>query len=340
MQLTEATLGDILKGTSRAFYLSLAVLPAAARTPLSLAYLIARAADTIADAPAAPDIDRQALLISLKGALLDPEPWGWLHDRNALRSLHPEKTEEKTLLGSVQDLLDILEQRPAGEREAIRQVVGTLIDGMVWDQSLFAGAAGQQREKVGLDDEELEKYTYLVAGCVGPFWSKICALSDPRLQHLANGDYQGLAAEFGKGLQWVNILRDVPKDHHSGRYYLPRLNTPGFPKRFAGQARRAIAALSAASAYPLLFPARFLRHRMAVFWPLVLGLRTLEKLLSGGGPRPDVRVKVQRREVLVWVALSPLLVLSDTVLRLTLQALWRRAERALVTMEESHATTI
>src|SRR5438034_5140168 len=39
----------ILKSVSRSFYLSLAVLPSAVRPAIALAYLLARAADTIAD---------------------------------------------------------------------------------------------------------------------------------------------------------------------------------------------------------------------------------------------------------------------------------------------------
>jgi farnesyl-diphosphate farnesyltransferase len=42
-------LGPLLKGVSRSFYLTLRVLPAGMRDPVGLAYLLARAADTIAD---------------------------------------------------------------------------------------------------------------------------------------------------------------------------------------------------------------------------------------------------------------------------------------------------
>ena len=41
--------GEILKRVSRTFYLSLTVLPKDLRRPIGLAYLFARAADTIAD---------------------------------------------------------------------------------------------------------------------------------------------------------------------------------------------------------------------------------------------------------------------------------------------------
>jgi farnesyl-diphosphate farnesyltransferase len=328
-------LDDLLKGTSRAFYLSLAVLPAGARSPLSLAYLIARAADTVADVPASAALDRPALLEQLRQAALGPAcQW------RAPALLCPGKQEEQALLGALPGLLEILRERPDLEREAIRRVVSTLIEGMIWDQALFAEQSGEtDRISAGLDDSELERYTYLVAGCVGPFWSEICALSDARLAHLGDSRYQELAAEFGKALQWVNILRDVPEDHREGRFYLPQLQAPDFLSRFRGQARRAIQAFARASEYPLLFPATYLRHRMAVFWPLVLGLRTLEKLLARGGPRHGERIKVARWEVLLWVALSPVLVANDRLLALVLRHLRGRAERALDVLEECHAPT-
>ena len=70
-------------------------------------------------------------------------------------------------------------------------------------------------------DAELDDYTYRVAGCVGEFWTKMCrahlfpgaALDEAML--LANG------VRFGKGLQLVNILRDLPVDLRNGRCYLP-----------------------------------------------------------------------------------------------------------------------
>jgi len=43
------TSNDLLKATSRSFYLTLRVLPAAVRSQIGLAYLLARTTDTIAD---------------------------------------------------------------------------------------------------------------------------------------------------------------------------------------------------------------------------------------------------------------------------------------------------
>ena len=45
----DRVLKDVLKGVSRSFYLTIRVLPKALREPVGLAYLLARAGDTIAD---------------------------------------------------------------------------------------------------------------------------------------------------------------------------------------------------------------------------------------------------------------------------------------------------
>ena len=47
-----SSLEDLLRATSRSFYLTLRVLPGGVRPQISLAYLLARTSDTIADAQA------------------------------------------------------------------------------------------------------------------------------------------------------------------------------------------------------------------------------------------------------------------------------------------------
>lgn len=317
----------ILKGTSRAFYLSLTVLPGSTRYPLSLGYLLARAADTIADSPASPELDRSQVLTELRRVILDKEQ-DWLLPAG----LEPEVPKERELLASVPRLLKLLHAAPPEQGEAVRRVVSTLIEGMLWDQTTFSPAGAV--DQTGLNSEQLETYTYLVAGCVGPFWSEVCALSEPTLKHMADPKLREMAVEFGKGLQWVNILRDAPKDQELGRYYLAALGTSEFQKKFPTQVQRALQALSTASDYPLLFPTSALRHRLAVLWPLVLAFRTLELLLQDGGPRPGRRVKVARGEVFGWIALGPLIVASNLGLKFVLGYLERRAEQARGLLEE------
>ena len=316
---------EILKETSRAFYLSLAILPAGAREPLSLAYLLARAADTVADSSTDHTEERTPTLRLMQtslGAEVDDLP-------TRLSLFRPEKEGERRLLAVYPRVARLLQEADEPLRRPIQNVVNTLIEGMLWDQELFH----QDDSLNGLSAEELEKYTFLVAGCVGPFWSQVCALSDSRLQHLTEQDE--MAVEFGKALQWVNILRDIPQDQKDHRFYLPPLIKPEFSEAFLRGSHRALDAFDSACRYPLLFPRFYVRHRLAVFLPLALGLRTLERLFRSGGPRHGERVKVSRREVFGWLAVGLLAGGSNTVMKGILAELRKRARRSLKNLESN-----
>src|SRR3954468_6671548 len=69
----DRSLDEILSKVSRSFYLSLAILPRAMRTQLSAAYLVARAADTIADTRLVQAERRIELLGGMGEALQDPK---------------------------------------------------------------------------------------------------------------------------------------------------------------------------------------------------------------------------------------------------------------------------
>ena len=68
------TLNDLLKATSRSFYLTLRVLPAAVRPQIGLAYLLARTTDTIADTELVPLEQRLDALKRLRERILAHPP--------------------------------------------------------------------------------------------------------------------------------------------------------------------------------------------------------------------------------------------------------------------------
>ncbi len=63
-------LNDLLKATSRSFYLTLRVLPARVRPQIGLAYLLARTTDTIADTELVPLAQRLDALEKLRERIL------------------------------------------------------------------------------------------------------------------------------------------------------------------------------------------------------------------------------------------------------------------------------
>lgn len=307
-------LTDLLKQVSRSFYLTLRVLPSAIRPQIGLAYLLARTTDTIADTLIVPVADRLRTLHLLHERILgtSTEPLD-LADFTAQEG----SPAEWMLLERVEEALAFLNGLPVDDQQLIRIVLTTITGGQELDLQRFAGAS--QDAVVSLDtDAELDDYTYRVAGCVGEFWTRMCrthvfaeaALDDEFL--LTNG------VRFGKGLQLVNILRDLPRDLRQGRCYLPgdRLWTVGLtPAELlqpANEAKlrplydsyltQAEEHLTAGWDYTNALPRSPMRVRLACAWPILIGMKTIDKLRAGQVLAPELRLKVTRSEIrgIVW----------------------------------------
>src|SRR5580698_7289341 len=67
---TPKPLNNLLKATSRSFYLTLRVLPTRVRPQIGLAYLLARTTDTVADTEIVPLAQRLAALQNLRERIL------------------------------------------------------------------------------------------------------------------------------------------------------------------------------------------------------------------------------------------------------------------------------
>ena len=302
-------LGDLLKTTSRSFYLTLRVLPAVVRPQIGLAYLLARTTDTIADTGLVPLEQRLDALHKLRERILGSSSAPLNFGELAKQQGSPA---ERVLLEKVGESLALLETLSPADLPLVRKVLTTIISGQELDLRRFAKASAENI--VPLETAvELDDYTYRVAGCVGGFWTKICRVHlfpDAKLddtQLLVDG------IRFGKGLQLVNILRDLPADLKNGRCYLPtrRLdeakllpetllspaNEGKFLPLYHEYLDQAEAHLAAGWRYTNTLPFGQFRLRLGCAWPVLLGIRTIEKLRVANVIELQQRVKVSRGEV-------------------------------------------
>jgi len=293
-------IGPLLKQVSRSFYLTLRVLPAPIRPQISLAYLLARATDTIADTNAVPRAKRIVLLRTLQSLTRVPE-LGTLAENQTLPA-------ERMLLERLEECLAMLDTFSTVDRRLIQQLLQTITTGQIFDLETFPG------NLVALtDDAALDRYTYLVAGCVGEFWTGMCQAHLPGLEKLNVTD----GIRFGKGLQLVNILRDMPGDYAIGRCYLPvhdPLDRAEVMPVYAKWLDVAVAHLDAGWQYTLAIPANQKRLRLACVWPLWIGLKTITRLRQTNPLDATHRVKVSRAEVYGIMTRSTLCVGSNVVL--------------------------
>jgi farnesyl-diphosphate farnesyltransferase len=308
-QTSEDLLGKLLKDVSRSFYLTLRVLPAKIRSPIGLAYLLARMTDTIADTELVALEQRLEALRQLRARIQGqgetPLDFGDLARRQASRA-------EGVPLEKCESSLALLRRLPPADGQLVRAVLDTITSGQELDLRRFAGASAGSLVALR-NDEELDDYTYRVAGCVGEFWTKMCrAHLFPRAPVddaflLANG------VRFGKGLQLVNILRDLAADLRQGRCYLPAdrlagaglkpedllqpVTEPRLRPLYHGYLDRAEAHLLAGWAYTNALPRGCMRVRLGCSWPILIGWKTLDLLRAGNPLDPQTRIKVNRREV-------------------------------------------
>jgi len=296
----------LLRDVSRSFYLTLRVLPARIRPQIGLAYLLARTTDTIADTELVPFDQRLQALQRLRERILGhrqaPLDFGEFARRQG-------SSAERVLLQQCETSLAALQDLAPGDRQLVRDVLGIITSGQELDLRRFSGASAERLVALQTE-EELNDYTYRVAGCVGEFWTRLCrahlfpgdALDESCL--LANG------IRFGQGLQLVNILRDLPADLRQGRCYVPEqalrrqgLNSaellqpatePRFRPLYRSYLDQAEAHLRAGWAYTNALPRRCLRVRLACAWPIQIGMETLALLRAGNVLDNRHRLKVSR----------------------------------------------
>jgi farnesyl-diphosphate farnesyltransferase len=221
------------------------------------------------------------------------------------------KEAERRLIESLPVCFDLLERSNMADVEDIRVVLGKITRGQEFDLVRF----GDTTQLHALaTDLELHEYTYLVAGCVGEFWTRLC------FRHVRNFAGQGevemseLGKRYGSGLQLINILRDAHSDLQAGRCYFPMqelkeigldpahiLQEPGrfefILEKLREEAQRG---LTAGITYVNAIRNR--RVRAATALPALIGARTLALLRAAGPTELQRNIKVPRREVRAIIA--------------------------------------
>src|SRR6266700_700344 len=161
----------ILRSVSRSFYLSIRFLPAQLREPIALAYLLARTTDTVADAAQISGSVRMETLKLLSNGIQGTASRDVVVELIASFVSLQENASERQLLESLPDCLGCLDGMEHADRNDIRLVLEKITRGQMLDLQRFDNP--QEIPALGTA-ADLDEYTYLVAGCVGEFWTRLC----------------------------------------------------------------------------------------------------------------------------------------------------------------------
>jgi farnesyl-diphosphate farnesyltransferase len=296
----------VLRSVSRSFYLSIRFLPPQLRGPIALAYLLARTTDTVADTTGIPGAVRVETLKMLSDAIQGKASREAVLNQVASFVPLQENAAERTLLDSLPDCLEWLEQTERADRDDIRAVLEKITQGQMLDLHRFNTPAQVRALRTAGD---LDEYTYLVAGCVGEFWTRLCFRHLRDFASLTQDEMLALGRRYGMGLQLINVLRDAGNDLRAGRCYFPEdeLGAEGLnatqilseSKRFHPIYQRWMEKAQEGLACGIQYSRaiRNRRVRAATALPALIGARTLTFLRRAGPGALHQTIKVPRREV-------------------------------------------
>ncbi|MEC5425452.1 phytoene/squalene synthase family protein [Virgibacillus sp. C22-A2] len=188
----------VLKLTSRTFYIPITLLKPKLKRTVASAYLCMRAIDEIEDHEQMDSETKQYLLRSTSTLLkttFDDEKYQQLIKPH--KSILPEVTLR---------LGDWISVCPDEIVDKIKESTSIMAEGM---------ADWVEKDWDVKTEEDLDDYTYYVAGLVG------LMLSDIWKWHDNTETDRDLAISYGRGLQAVNILRNQDEDAERGVRFIP-----------------------------------------------------------------------------------------------------------------------
>jgi farnesyl-diphosphate farnesyltransferase len=296
----------ILRSVSRSFYLSIRFLPLQLREPIALAYLLARSTDSVADTTGISNRVRIETLKMLSDGIQGKASRDVVVD--LIASFVPPQANkgERQLLESLPDCLHWLEQMEQADRNDICFVLEKITRGQMLDLERFENPKEIRTLGTAAD---LDEYTYLVAGCVGEFWTRLCFRHVPNFASLSEDEMLALGKRYGMALQLVNVLRDAGADLRAGRCYFPEYELTAAhlaasqilsePERFRPIYRtwleKAKTWLKCGMQYSHAIENR--RVRGATVLPALIGARTIYLLDAAGAAVLQQTVKVPRGQV-------------------------------------------
>src|SRR4030095_16699425 len=199
-----------------------------------------------------------------------------------------------------------LEGMEHADRNDIRVVLEKITRGQMLDLQCFDNL---QEIRALSTPADLDEYTYLVAGSVGEFWTRLCFRHIRQFASRTEDEMLALGKHYGMTLQLINVLRDAGSDLQTGRCYFPEYDlnaahlTPSQilsePERFQPIYRtwleKAKTGLRSGMEYSRAIKNR--RVRAATVLPALIGARTLALLRAGPAAAFHYTVKIPRAEV-------------------------------------------
>ncbi|HEX9154034.1 MAG TPA: squalene/phytoene synthase family protein, partial [Nitrospira sp.] len=231
-----------------------------------------------------------------------------------------QDSAERVLLERLEDCFKLFQGFSPEDRRRLQRLMTTLTQGMEMDLTAFPGKSAENLTALKTLDD-LDRYTYYVAGCVGEFWTDLMCAHRRALSSWKVREMSEVGVRFGKGLQLTNIVKDVAHDLQKGRCYVPepllsdaglkphdlldQRNLPRFRPVLSKLVRMALEHLDQGWLYTMAIPRYETRLRLSCMWPILSAGESLKLVMSSPDLlNPAVKVKIPRSKVYQIMALT------------------------------------
>ena len=279
-----------LEKVSRTFTMSIRILPPNLRNYVGHSYIICRFLDTIEDAP---DLKVSKKIEALDFAIECIKSYPTMDTDKS--DIYFTELSEKITSGKEWDIVLLENSRKIFEclhtfPEKVLEIIQTWTIEMAEGMKKYA--FGEDKPEVSLKNkDEFEEYTYYVAGTVGKLLSDLYTQKNYYMSKKTERILKENDIQFGKALQYVNILKDSREDIEEERCFIPlsllekynittetmfkKENLASLEKVYAELIIDAKKYLKNAVLYIKTIPLWNWRVRLFCIWPVALAYKTM-----------------------------------------------------------------
>jgi farnesyl-diphosphate farnesyltransferase len=280
---------SMLPKVSRTFAPTIRMLPKGLSSIVTVAYLLCRVADTVEDSEDLQLNTKKELLKNYISIFKKDNSSSLNQFMDGIKALPPNTHDDK-LVYNLPRILNVFNSFSPIFKKHIGQWVVEMSVGM----EKYAQSAIRKKFSFLGTMKELDEYMYYVAGTVGYLLTELFSFYSNRITPPIRKKLNLLAESFGKGLQMVNIIRDMTTDLRRGQSYIPeelltkykldrktifeKQNSEKAQQLFNELIQNAVNHLDKAIDYILLLPKEERGIRMFCMLPVFWAMRTLQKI--------------------------------------------------------------
>ena len=207
---------NTLPKVSRTFAPTIRMLPKKLNVPVTVAYLLCRIADTIEDESSISSEEKQKLLHHYAHLFSANHPENNKIFFSRVKNI-PEHSEDVVLLKNLPRVLAVYHSFS----DEVQKRIGKWVVEMSLGMMKYAQSGESRKYQFLKSVKELDEYTYYVAGTVGHMLTSLFEYFSQKITPAVKSKLELFSESFGKGLQMVNIIRDMTADLRRGQSYIP-----------------------------------------------------------------------------------------------------------------------